>query len=79
MTAVELRNYLTNRISRIEDLDFLNAIRIILESREDSEKIYNLSDFERKKIRKSKLQFKKGLGIINEKVFGEIGKWLKEK
>lgn len=79
MTAVKLRNYLTKRISRIDDLDFLNAIRVILESREDLENIYRLSDFEKKKVRKSKLQFKKGLGVPNEKVFDEIVKWLKEK
>jgi len=79
MTAVKLRNYLTNRISRIEDLDFLNAIRIILESREDLAEVYPLSNFEKKKIKKSKTQFRKGLGISNEKVFDETEKWLKEK
>lgn len=79
MTAVKLRNYLTKRISRIDDLDFLNAIRIILDSRGDSENIYRLSDFEKKKVRKSKLQFNKGLGVSNEKAFDEIEKWLKEK
>ncbi len=79
MTTTKLKNLLTQKISKIDDNDFLNAIRIIIEMKENAGDIYKLNEIQRKRIRKSKEQIKNGEVIDNEQVFHEIEKWLKEK
>ncbi len=79
MTATKLRNIIAKRISKLEDIDKLEAIYQILDSMENDKNIYELSEIQRTKIQNSKLQFKEGQSISNEKVFEEIGKCLKEK
>ena len=79
MTATKLRNIIAKRISKLEDIDKLEAIYQILDSMENDKNIYELSEIQRKKIQNSKLQFKEGQSVSNEKVFVEIGKCLKEK
>lgn len=78
MTTTKLKNIISKKISKIDDLEFLNAINLILESRDNSKQIYKLNDMQRKKVKKSKLQFKEGKRISNGKVFDEIEQWLKE-
>jgi hypothetical protein len=73
MTATKLRNIIAKRISKLEDIDKLEAIYQILDSMENDKNIYELSEIQRKKIQNSKLQFKEGQSISNEKVFEEIG------
>lgn len=79
MTTIKLKNKITEKISKLEDIDLLEAINHILESKENNMKIYELTEIQREKIKKSNLQFKEGKRLSNEKVFEEIGKWLKEK
>ena len=79
MTAIRLRNIITKRISKLEDIGMLEAIYQILDSMENDKDTYELSEIQRKKIHNSKLQFKEGKSISNEKVFEEIGECLKEK
>lgn len=81
MTTTKLKNIITKRISKLEDINVLNAINLILESKDSGKEneIYHLTEIQRKKIKKSKLQFKEGMTISNEKVFDDIEKWLKEK
>ncbi len=79
MTTAKLKNIITERISRLEDIDLLEAINHILDSEGCDWKVYELTEIQKEKIKKSKLQFKEGKSISNEKVFEETGKWLKEK
>ncbi|MBK9334852.1 MAG: hypothetical protein IPM96_21240 [Ignavibacteria bacterium] len=79
MTAVKLRNIIAKKISELDDIEVLKEINSILESKTNNNDIYYLNHIQRKKIRKSKQQFKEGMSISNEKVFDEIEKWLKEK
>lgn len=79
MTTTKLKNIIAERISKLEDIDLLEAINHILDSKENSKKVYELTEIQREKIKKSKLQFKEGKRLSNEKVFEEIEKCLKEK
>jgi hypothetical protein len=79
MTTTKLKNIITERISKLEDKDLLEAINHILDSKGNSNKIYEINETQRGKIKNSKLQLKEGKRLTNEKVFEEIGKWLKEK
>lgn len=79
MTTTKLKNILTQKISKIDDNDFLNAIRILIEMKENAGDIYKLNKIQRQRIKKSKEQIKKGDVIDNDQVFDEIERWLKEK
>ncbi len=79
MTTTKLKNILTQKISKIDDTDFLNAIRIIIEMKENAGDVYKLNEIQRKRIKKSKEQIKNGEIVENDQVFDEIEKWLKEK
>jgi len=79
MTTTKLRNIITERISKLEDIGMLEAINQILDSMENDKSLYELSEIQREKIQNSKLQFKEGKSIPNEKVFEEIGECLREK
>ena len=79
MTTTKLKNIITERISRLENIDLLEAINHILDSEGSDRKVYELTEIQKEKIRKSKLQLKEGKSISNEKLFEETGKWLKEK
>lgn len=79
MTVTKLKNIINKRISKVEDLDLLNTINLILDSKDRNKGVYNLTEIQRKKIEKSKSQLRDGKRLTNEKVFDEVGKWLKEK
>jgi hypothetical protein len=79
MTTAKLKNNLAEKIYKINDTDFLNAIRVIIESKYNDDEIFKLNEVQKKRIRQSNLQFKRGEGISNDKVFEKMEKWLKEK
>jgi|GEM_PF-7011339 len=79
MTAIKLKNIITKRISKIDDIEILNSINQILESEHNSEDVYKLNEVQRNKIKISQLQFKEGKKFSNEKVFESAEKCLKEK
>lgn len=79
MSITKLKNNLAEKIYKINDTDFLNAIKIIIDSKYNEDAIYRLNEMEKKRIRQSNLQFKRGQGISNDEVFEKLEKWLKEK
>jgi hypothetical protein len=79
MTTTKLKNTLAEKIHKINDPDFLKATRVIIESKYKEDKILKLNEVQKKRIRQSDLQFKRGEGISDDKVFEKMEKWLKEK
>ncbi|MDQ3021946.1 MAG: hypothetical protein M3R36_15440 [Bacteroidota bacterium] len=79
MTTQEIKNILHDNIENIEDEKFLEALRIIINSKVEENGVFKLNDIQKKKIRQSNLQFKRGEGISNDEVFEKMEKWLKEK
>ncbi|REG90960.1 hypothetical protein [Algoriphagus antarcticus] len=78
MTAIELKTYLVNRILEINDETFLKAIKTILDSKSQSEKLI-LTPEQRFEIAESKKQIEQGLFLNQEEMDHEFDKWQSEK
>ncbi|MDQ3021768.1 MAG: hypothetical protein M3R36_14535 [Bacteroidota bacterium] len=79
MTATKLKNIIAKKISEVEDINILISINQIFELNNTKVDLYKLNDIQRKRIKKSQLQFKEGKTISNEKGFDDIEKWLEKK
>jgi hypothetical protein len=78
MSTIELRHHIIEKLSLIDDDSFLKAIKTIIESKVN-ERVYNLSDFQKKRIESGREQRKKGQTISNDVLQKEIGQWLNTK
>jgi len=78
MSTIELRHLITEYLSHIDDVSFLNAIKTIIESKV-SDGVYKLSDFQKKRIELGNEQIQKGETISDEVVQKEIDQWLASK
>ena len=78
MTTFQLKNALIQKISEIEDISFLEAIKTILEVKSKS-KIISLTPELTKEIMASKKEIEQGLFIENNLLEKEIEEWLHEK
>jgi hypothetical protein len=78
MTTYELKNLLVHRISEINDVSFLKAIKTLLDSKAET-KYITLSKEERAEIIASKIEIEKGLYIDNDQLNQETQKWLNGK
>ena len=77
MPISELRDILIKRIQTIEDETFLNAIKVLTDSKM-VEQPYELNEFEQQKIANARKQVKKGEVATQEDVFEKVNTWLKE-
>ena len=78
MTTFQLKNVLIQRISEIEDIGFLEAIRTILDAKTES-KIINLTPELTNEIIASRKEIEQDLFIENDSLEKEIEEWLYEK
>ena len=78
MTTFQLKNALIQKISEIEDISFLEAIKTILEVKSKS-KIISLTPELTNEIMASKKEIEQGLFIENNLLEKEIEEWLNEK
>jgi hypothetical protein len=78
MSTLELRNIISEHLSHIDDISFLNALKIIIESKA-SEDIYKLSAFQKDRINLARQELKNGQTISHEDLQKEINLWLNEK
>jgi len=78
MSTLELKNIITEHLSHIEDVSFLNAIKTIIESKATLG-IYELSDYQKNRIDLARLQLKKKQTITHEDLQKEIDQWLSSK
>lgn len=62
MNTLELKNILMHRISEINDIDFLKALKTILDSKADS-RVIHLSQEQKDEIIKSRNEVEKGLYV----------------
>jgi hypothetical protein len=74
MTAIELKKILVQRIAEINDISFLKAVKVILDSKTETE-VLMLSPEQRDEILKSRNEIEKGLFIDQDKLDKEISKW----
>jgi len=78
MSTLELRNSIMEQLSLIEDVSFLNALRTIIASKV-SDSVYELSDFQKKRIELGRQQIEDGQTISHEDLQKEIDQWLNSK
>jgi hypothetical protein len=78
MSTIELRHIIIEKLSLIDDTTFLKAIKTIVESKV-SERVYKLSDFQKKRIESGREQLRKGQTISNDVLQKEIDQWLNTK
>jgi len=77
MTTVDLKNILIHKISGINDISFLNAIKTIVDSKSES-MVYMTSQVQQKSIIEGREQIARGEFYTNEQIELEIDQWLKE-
>jgi len=78
MTTIELKKLLINRITEINDVSFLKAIKTILDSKIESEVIM-LTPGQRREIMDSKKEIEQGLFIDQGTLDKEVAKWASAK
>ena len=75
MTAVELKSILIHRISEINDVSFLKALKTILDSKTETG-IIQLTQLQLEEIIASRKEIEQGLLIGNEDLEKEVKQWL---
>lgn len=78
MSTIELRHIINEQLSHIDDMDFLNAIKTIIESK-TAEVTHKLSEYQKKRIASARQQLKNKQTIAHEAVQKEIDQWLNSK
>ena len=75
MTAIELKTLLIHKISEINDISFLKALKTILDSKTDTE-VIQLTQEQLDEIIASKKEIEQGLSIENGILEKEVKLWL---
>ncbi|MCK9400427.1 MAG: hypothetical protein M0Q51_10610 [Bacteroidales bacterium] len=75
MTAIELKTILIHRISEINDVSFLKALKTILDSKTETG-IIQLTQSQLDEIIASKKEIEQGLFIENDVLDKEVKQWL---
>jgi len=75
MTAIELKTLLIHKISEINDISFLKALKIILDSKTETETI-QLTQEQLDEIIASKKEIEQGSSIENSLLEKEVKLWL---
>ena len=78
MTTIELKKALIHRITEINDVSFLKAIKTILDSKTETE-VIALTQDQRDEIIESKKEIESGLYIEGEALNKEVLTWLSAK
>ena len=78
MTNIELKKALIHRISEINDITFLKAIKTILDSKTES-KVMILTPEQRNEIMIAEKEIEEGKFIYHDDLTKEVSEWLKEK
>jgi hypothetical protein len=75
MTTIELKKVLIHRITEINDVSFLKAMKTILESKTRTE-VISLTTEQRNEIIESKKEIEQGLYIEHEVLDKKVSSWL---
>ena len=78
MTAIELKTILIHRISEINDISFLQAIKTILDSKTETG-VLKLSTEQLNEIIASKKEIEQRLFIENDELEKDFTKWVNAK
>lgn len=74
MNSLELKNILIQRISEINDINFLKALKTIIEFRSDQQ-VMQLTPEQKKDLEESIKDYEQGMTIDSETLNEEFTKW----
>lgn len=74
MTTIELKKLLIHRITEINDVSFLKAVKTILDSKTDTE-VLLLTSEQTREIMESKKEIEQGLFVKHEILDKEVARW----
>ena len=75
MTTIELKKVMIHRITKLNDISFLKALKTILESKTDTE-VISLTVEQRNEIIASRKEIEQGLFIEQELLDKKVSGWL---
>jgi hypothetical protein len=78
MSTIELKHFITEQLSHIDDVSFLNALKTIIEKKV-SQGIYKLSDYQKQRIDSARQQLNNKQTLSHEELQKEIDQWLNSK
>jgi len=78
MTTIELKKLLIHKITEINDVSFLKAVKTILDSKTDTE-VLLLTSEQKREIMESKKEIEQGLYIEHEILDKEVARWASAK
>ena len=78
METSALKDLLIQRIRLTNDELFLNALKVITDTRVVNNSECELNEFEQQKIAKARKQIAQGKSVTQEEVFEKVDAWLKE-
>jgi hypothetical protein len=78
MTTLELKKQLMQKISEIDDVSLLKAIKTILDAR-TSRQVLKLTPEQRHEIEASKKEIEKGRYLAQDDIDKMFGQWVNEK
>lgn len=78
MSSIELKHIITEHLSHIDDVSFLNAIKTIVENKV-TDGSYKLTKFQKERIDLARHELSKGETTSHEFLQKELSQWLNTK
>jgi hypothetical protein len=78
MSTIELREKIINQLANINDVSFLSAIKILVDSKVENE-IYKLSEYQKQRVDLGREQLRKNQTISHDDLQKQIDQWLGSK
>ncbi len=78
MSTIELKHFIIEHLSQIDDKPFLNALKTIIETKISGD-IYELSSYQEKRIDSARNDLKQSKTITHNDLQKEIDQWLSTK
>jgi len=78
MSTTELKQKITDQLSKIDDVNFLNGMLNLLENNSPDD-FYELSVFQEKRIEEARKEYSEGNTLSDEQARDNVSKWLQSK
>lgn len=78
MTTIQLRTTLVKKINSIQDIEFLKALSVIIDTSQIRQQAFQLNDSQKKSIQVSRDEMRNGKYISHKDVIKKQDKWLKK-
>lgn len=70
-----LRDDIIKKLAQIEDSNFLNALKLLIDSKAN-EAVFSLSRLQKERVKQGRIRVKEGETFSHEEVQREMDKWL---